>query len=307
MSFKLFSGSSNRKFSEKLSEKLNIRLSDVEINHFKDGEISIFVKEDVNCCDCVVVQSLSNNANDNLIEMIMISDALKRANAKNIFAVVPYLGYMRQDRRCRVGEPISSKVVASIISSYFDKILVLDLHVPQIEAYFDVPTVNLSCFSSFIEDIRDIEGFSIENFVVVSPDIGASKKARAYADGLGCPLVIIEKIRRRANESEIVNVIGEVENKNLIIIDDIIDTGGTICNVAHLLSEKGARSIYIYASHAVFSGNAISNLSADHIDGVRFSNSIMIDERKISNNKFKTLDVSDVFARELGKILKFQN
>ncbi len=300
MSFKIFSGSSNLKFSRELSKKLSVKLSDIEINHFEDGEISVFVMEDVTNCDCVVIQSLSSNANNNLIEMVMISDALRRANARNIFAVVPYLGYMRQDRRCRVGEPISSKVITSIISSYFDRVFVLDLHVPQIEAYFDVPVLNLSCFSSFIEDIKNIKGFSNENFVVVSPDVGASKKARIYADELGCTLVIVEKIRRRANESEIVSVVGEVRNKSLIIIDDIIDTGGTICNVARLLSEKGAKCIYMYASHAVFSGNAVTNLSKNCINSVKFSNSILIDEFKIKDDKFGVIDVSDIFARELS-------
>lgn len=307
MSFKIFSGNSNLKFSEKLSKKLGVGLSDLEISYFKDGEISVFVKEDVTDCDCVVVQSLSDNANDNLIEMVMISDALKRANARSILAVVPYLGYARQDRRCRVGEPVSSKVVASIISSYFDKVLVLDLHVPQIEAYFDVPTMNISCFELFIEDIKNIKSFSNENFVIVSPDVGALKKVRSYADELGCPLVIIEKIRRRANESKVVNIIGEVESKNLIIIDDIIDTGGTICNVARLLSEKGARCVYVYASHAVCSENAIENLSTSCIDSIKFSNSILIDEDKILGSKFEIIDVSSIFAYHLGRFFLQNN
>lgn len=303
MSFKIFSGSSNLKFAEKLSEKLGVELSDIDINHFKDGEISVWVKEDVTSFDCVVVQSLSNNANDNLIEMVMIADALRRSDARRIFAVIPYLGYMRQDRRCKYGEPISSKVIASIISQYFDKVFVLDLHVPQIEAYFEVPIVNLSCFPVFIEDIKNIDGFSSDEFVIVAPDVGASKKDREYADNLGCSLVIVEKIRRRANESEIMNIIGEVEGKHLIIIDDIIDTGGTICNVAKVTKEKGARSVRIYASHAVLSGNAISRLSVDYIDDVIFSNSIWIDRDKVFEDNFKIVDGSNLFAFELSKIL----
>ena len=302
MSFKIFSGSSNLKFSERLSEKLGVELSKIDINHFQDSEISVLIKEDVTSFDCVVVQSLSSNANDNLVEMVIIADALRRSNAERVFAVIPYLGYMRQDRRCRYGEPVSSKVIASIISKYFDKVFVLDLHVPQIEAYFDVPTVNLSCCSVFIEDINNIENFSSEGFVIVAPDVGASKKARVYADKLGCSLVIVEKMRRRANESEIINIIGEVEGKNLIIVDDIIDTGGTICNVAKVMKEKGALSIHIYASHAVLSGNAISRLSEDYINNVRFSNSIWMDRSKISEGNFKIIDTSNLFAFELGKV-----
>ncbi len=296
MLFKIFSGSSNIEFAERMSKSFGKGLSDIEIKHFKDGEISVLIKEDVSDCDCFVVQSLCKNANDNLVEMLMISDALKRSNARKITAVIPYLGYMRQDRRCRYGEPISCKVIASVISQYFDRVITIDLHVPQIEAFFDIPVVNLSCFDIFINDIENIKGFSNEDFVVVAPDVGASKNVRRYADRIGCQMIIIEKQRKRANESQIMSIIGDVKGKNAIIIDDMIDTGGTICNVAKLLSNNGAKSIRIYASHAVCSGSAFELLSDKCINSVTFSNSIPVNYSVVPKN-MSFLDVSSTIFR----------
>ena len=301
MSFKLFSGSSNLDLSINIAKNLGVNLSKIDLKHFKDSEISVKVNEDVSSCDCFVIQSLCNNANDNLVELLLICDALRRSNARRVTAVIPYLGYMRQDRRCQYGEPISAKLISSLISNYFDYAILLDLHVPQIEGFFDIPTSNLSCFPIFIEDIKNRSDFSSDNTVIVAPDIGSLKNARLYADYLGVDLIVVEKKRECANESKIMNVIGDVKNKNAIIIDDIIDTAGTICNVAKFLNNEGAKSIHLYASHAVCSDKAFERLSAEYISSVTFSDSIPINKEKIENNNLKVLGISKVLSEDISK------
>ena len=305
MSVKIFSGSSNLSLSRDVSNNLKINLSDIQLKHFKDSEISVKVNENVSLCDCFVIQSLCNNANDNLIELLLICDALRRANANKVTAVIPYLGYMRQDRRCEYGEPISAKLISSIISNYFDSAILIDLHVPQIEGFFDIHTSNLSCFPIFVEDIKNRNDFLNDKPVIVSPDIGALKMARSYADYLGFDLVIVEKKRERANESKIMNVIGNIKGKNAIIIDDMIDTAGTICNVSKFLNDEGAKSIHLYASHAVCSDKAFERLSANYISSITFSDSIPIDKTKIKN--LRILSISKLLSNEISKLVHHYN
>ena len=303
MSFKLFSGSSNTSLSNSIAKNLGISLSKIDLKHFKDSEISVKINEDVSSCDCFVVQSLCKNANDNLVELLLICDALRRSNANRITAVIPYLGYMRQDRRCQYGEPISAKLIASLISNYFDSVILIDLHVPQIEGFFDINTNVLSCFSTFAEDIKKRDEFLKEKPVIVSPDIGASKMARKYADYLDCDLVIVEKKREHANESKIMNVIGNIEGKNAIIIDDMIDTAGTICNVAKFLHDEGAKSIHLYASHAVCSDKAFERLSAGYISSVTFSDSIPIGDKGIIIDNLRVLTIAQILSNKIYKLI----
>ena len=298
---KIFSGTSNVVLAKRISEKLGLNLSEIEIGKFKDGEIFVSVKEKVDSCHCILVQSLCNPVNDNLMELLMIIDALKRSHAKRITAVIPYMGYSRQDRRCNIGDPITAKIVANMISnSGVNEVILCDLHASQIEGFFSIPVSNVSNFDNFADDIKKIENFSPENFVFVAPDVGAAKKTRAFSKILGCDMAIIDKNRSKANFSEVMNVIGNVKEKNVILIDDIIDTAGTISNAAKVLVEKEkAKDVYIYATHAVCSGNAVNNLSIPYIKRVVFSDSIPFDSKKLN---LKTISISNILAREIIKI-----
>ena len=286
---KIFSGSSNPELAKKVCLSLNKELSKLEITRFKDGEISVFVPEDVRFCRCFVVQSLCNPVNDNLMELLITVDALKRSHASEIVAIIPYFGYSRQERRCRIGEPISAKVVSKIISdSGIDSIVVVDLHANQIEGFFSVPVYNISNFENFIEDIRKIEGFNSDDFVIVAPDVGAAKRTRAFSKNLNCNMAIIDKHREKANCSEVMNIIGDVSSKSVILIDDIIDTAGTISNAAESLVKAGAKDVYIYATHAVCSGQAFQRLSSPYIKQIVFSDSIPLKEN-LTNIKVLSL------------------
>ncbi|MBO6126761.1 MAG: ribose-phosphate diphosphokinase [Clostridia bacterium] len=300
---KIFSGTSNISLAEKIASGLNLDLSKIEISKFQDGEISVLIKENLNGCHCFLVQSICRPVNDNLIEFLIIIDALRRAHAKKITAVIPYLGYSRQDRKCRLGEPISAKLVAKIIScAGIDDIIIADLHASQIEGFFDIPVSNISNLANFAEDIKKIENFSPEDFVIVAPDVGAAKKTRAFAKILNCNMAIIDKNRSKANCSEVMNIIGNVNNKNAILIDDIIDTAGTISNAAKALVEIGkARKIYIYATHAVCSGKAFEKLSSGFINQVVFSDSIPI--LNLKNNNIRIISISNILVSEILKFI----
>lgn len=298
---KIFSGTSNIVLAKRISEKLNLSLSSLDIGKFKDGEIFVSVKEKVDSCHCVVVQSLCNPVNDNLMELLIIVDALKRSHAKRITAVIPYMGYSRQDRRCNSGDPITAKIVANMISnSGVNEVILCDLHANQIEGFFDVPVSNISNFENFADDIKRIENFSPENFVFVAPDVGAAKKTREFSKFLNCDMAIIDKNRSKANCSEVMNVIGNVKGKNIILIDDIVDTAGTISNAAKVLVDKEkAKDVYIYATHAVCSGNAVNNLSVPYIKQVVFSDSIPLESEKLN---LRIISISNILAREIMKI-----
>lgn len=302
---KIFSGSSNINLALRVCEFFGQELSKMSIRKFKDGEIFVSIEEDVHRSGCVVVQSLCNPVNDNLVELLMICDALKRSNCRKLVAVIPYLGYMRQDRRCNDGEPISSKVIAKILSmSGIDHVITVDLHCAQIEGFFDVPISNLSNFNNFIESIMSIPNFNCEDFVIVSPDIGASKKTREYALKLGCQMAILDKHRERANVSKVMNIIGNVEHKNIIIVDDIIDTAGTICNgIESLVNIGHANDVYIYASHAVCSGQAFERLSSSCITKISFSDSIPIDVSNCTLKNLEIISVCNILCNQIEKVI----
>ena len=304
---KIFSGTSNITLAKKIASGLKLDLSKIEISKFQDGEISVLIKENLNGCHCFVVQSICNPVNDNLIEFLIIVDALKRAHAKKITAVIPYLGYSRQDRKCRLGEPISAKLIANMISnSGIKDIIIADLHASQIEGFFDIPVSNISNLENFIEDIKKIQDFNPENFVIVAPDVGAAKKTRAFAKILNCNIAIIDKNRSKANCSEVMNIIGDVKNKNAVLIDDIIDTAGTISNAAEALIKIGkAKKIYIYATHAVCSGKAFERLSSEFINQVVFSDTIPILDKNNFNKFNKNIKIISMSNILISEILKF--
>lgn len=297
---KIFSGSSNLHLAKKICSSIGLELSNLEISRFKDGEISVFVNEDVKNFHCFIIQSLCSPVNDNLMELLISIDALKRSHASKITAIIPYMGYSRQERRCREGEPISAKLVSRMISiSGANDVILVDLHANQIEGFFDIPVLHVSNFENFVNDIKEINGFNSNNFVIVAPDVGASKKTRVFSKLLGCNMAIIEKNRSQANCSEVMNIIGDVSSKNVILIDDIIDTAGTITNAAQYLVEVGgARDVHIYATHAVCSGPAFQRLSSSYIKQVVFSDSIPL----ISQPNIRILSISNIIGREIKSL-----
>ncbi len=256
---KIFAGNSNIPLAKSIAERLGRDLGQCTVGKFSDGETSIDIAEAVRGDDVFIVQSTSRPVNDHLVELLILIDAMKRASAGRITAVIPYFGYARQDRKAKRRDPISAKLVANMITcAGADRVLSMDLHTAQIEGFFDVPVDHLSgapiLANYFMKTFRD------EEFVVVAPDVGGVARARKFAQKLNAsPLAIIDKRRQSANECEIMNIIGDVEGKNCIMIDDIIDTAGTVCKGAELLIEKGAKTVYACCTHGVFSGNAIEN------------------------------------------------
>lgn len=278
---KIFSGNSNISLAKKVSEELGILLGNMDIKRFKDKEIFLNLNEDVRNFTCFIVQSTCFPANDNLMEMLVMADALKRAGAKKIVAVVPYFGYARQDRKARKNDPITARLVANLMeASGIDGLITVDLHVPQIEGFFNIPVIHLEGQEILINSVKSFLK-NTEDYCVVSPDLGAVKKAKKFSSLLDdLPVVIVNKFREKANECEVTEVIGNVENKNLIILDDMIDTAGTITKVADTLSKKGAKKIIACATHAVLSGDAAKRLENSKIGSVFFLDTIPIPKEK---------------------------
>jgi len=265
---KLMTGSSNPQLARAISGNLGIPLADVTVGRFSDGEVQVVINESVRDCDVYIIQSLCHPANENIMELLLIADALKRASAGRITAVIPYYAYGRQDRKVNPRDPISAKLLADIITvSGINHIVVIDLHAKQVEGFFDIPVDHLQARPVLTEYFLS-EGLGGEDTVVVSPDIGGVARARNFAKVLGSPIAIIDKRRPRPNVAEVMNIIGEVKGKKAIIIDDIIDTAGTIVNAARAIKEKGAEEVYAACTHPVFSGPAIERLSKAVEEGV---------------------------------------
>lgn len=299
---KLFAGNATPELAKKIADRLYTRLGDAVVDRFSDGEVHVQINENVRGCDVFIIQSTCAPTNDNLMELVVMIDALRRASAGRITAVVPYFGYARQDRRLRSQRvPITAKVVADFLSAVgVDHVMTVDLHAEQIQGFFDVPVDN--CFSSqiFVDDMKTL---NLENPCVVSPDMGGVVRARAIAKLLdNADIAIIDKRRPRPNESEVMNLIGEVEGRECIIVDDIIDTGGTLCKAAAALKERGAKSVIAYGTHAVLSGNAYKNISESVIDRLVVSDSIPASENFRSLPIFKQLTLADVLAEAIRRI-----
>jgi len=273
---KVFSGNSNKGLAEDICKNLGIELGHADIKKFADGEVSVSIYDTVRGCDVFVVQSTCGPVNDNLMELLIMIDAMKRASAGRITAVIPYYGYARQDRKAKSRDPISAKLVANLITSAgADRVLTLDLHAPQIQGFFDIPVDNLIGSPLFAKNYIDRFGEGNDEFIVVSPDVGSVARSRTFAHRMGLGLAIVDKRREKANQSEVMNIIGNVEGKHVIILDDIIDTAGSLCGAADaLVKYGGAKDIFACASHGVLSGPAIERIEKSAICEVLFLNTI---------------------------------
>src|SRR3989475_5055119 len=272
-SIKLVAGNSNPALAQEIAAGLGVPLTKAVVRRFADMEIFVEIQENVRGQDVFIVQSTSFPANDHLMELLIIVDALRRSSARRITAVIPYFGYARQDRKSGARTPISAKLVANLITrAGVDRVLTLDLHAGQIQGFFDIPTDNLYASPVMVRDIRD--RFDLSKLIIVSPDVGGVVRARGLAKRINAPLAIIDKRRERAGESEVMNVIGEVEARTCILVDDIIDSGGTLINAADALLEQGAREVYAYISHGVLSGGAVARVSASRLKELVITDSI---------------------------------
>ena len=299
---KIFAGNAVSELARKIASRLYIKLGDAEVGRFSDGEVSVQINENVRGSDVFIIQSTCAPTNDNLIELIVMVDALRRASAGRITAVIPYFGYARQDRRVRSARvPITAKVVADFLSSVgVDRVLTVDLHAEQIQGFFDVPVDNVFASPVLLEDMRKRE---FQAPVVVSPDIGGVVRARAIAKLLNdADLAIIDKRRPKANVAQVMHIIGDVKDRDCIIVDDMIDTGGTLCKAAEALKEQGARRVFAYATHPVFSGNAAENIANSVIDELIITDTIPLSPAMQAVSKVKQLTLSEMMAECIRRI-----
>ena len=299
----IFAGNSNRKLANSIVKNLNRGLGSIQLGKFSDGEVAIEINENVRGKDTFIIQSTNNPAEVNLFELVLMADALKRSSAQSITAIIPYFGYARQDRRVRSARvPISARVVANILEGVgVSRVITMDIHSEQIQGFFSIPVDNI--YASNIMCQRIADEFNPDELQVVSPDTGGVIRARSVAKTLKVQdLAIIDKRRERANESEVINVIGEVENKVCIVPDDLIDTAGTICNGANALKNKGAKKIIAFITHAVLSGDAIENINNSEIDSLIVSNTIDIDDKLKKCPKIDVFDISPVLSESIKRI-----
>jgi ribose-phosphate pyrophosphokinase len=298
---KILACNSNRPLAEAISAYLNLRLTDASVRRFSDMEIFVEVHENVRGEDVFVIQSTSYPANDNLMELLVTLDALKRGSARRTTAVIPYYGYARQDRKSGPRTPISAKLVANMITAAgADRVLTLDLHAGQIQGFFDIPTDNLYSAPVFVKDITD--RFNGEELVIVSPDVGGVVRARDLARRLNTGLAIIDKRRERAGSSEVMNVIGDVRRRDCILVDDLCDSGGTLCNAAIALIEHGARSASVYVTHGVLSGGAVARIASSPIETMTITDSILANEAVRTAPNIRQVTIAPLLAEAMRRI-----
>jgi len=299
---KIFSCNANRDLAEDIAKGLGLKLGQAEVSQFSDGEISVKIDETIRGADVFIVQSTSYPVNDNLMELLIMIDAMKRASAGRITAVIPYYGYARQDRKARARDPISAKLVADILTvAGADRVLTMDLHCAQIQGFFDIPVDHLVGAPLLTKYYADKYGDKINEFVAVSPDLGSVGRTRAFATRLDIPLAIIDKRRPKANVSEIMNIIGNIEGKRVILVDDMIDTAGTITNAANALKERGAIEVDACCTHAVLSGPAIERIEKSAINELLVLDTIDLPaDKQIS--KIKTVSVASLFSEAINRI-----
>jgi ribose-phosphate pyrophosphokinase len=301
-SIKIFTGNSHPELAQQIADLLGVQLGKSNVTTFSDGEISVNINETVRGTDVFVVQSTNAPVNDNLMELLIMIDAFKRASAGRITAVIPYYGYARQDRKAKARDPITAKLVADLVTAAgADRVLTMDLHAAQIQGYFNIPLDHL-LGAPILAKYYVEKGFKDrDDVVVVSPDLGSVTRARKFADKLHAPIAIIDKRRPKANVSEIMNVIGDVQDKVVILVDDMIDTAGTIANAANVLKDMGAKEVYACCTHSVLSGPAIEKLNNCAIKELTVLNTIKLPEEK-SFEKINTLTVAPVFAEAIRRI-----
>ena len=300
---KVFCGNSNPALAQEICQLMGTKLGESEVKSFADGEVSVSLYETVRGSDVFVVQSTCNPVNNNLMELLIMIDALRRASAGRITAVIPYFGYARQDRKAKARDPISAKLVANMITAAgADRVLTMDLHAAQIQGFFDIPVDNLAGNPIFVDYYAKKFGEKCEEMVVVSPDVGSVARARAFAQKLHMQLAIVDKRRQKANQSEVMNVIGDVEGKDCIIFDDMCDTCGTLCNAAKALIEVGgAKSVHACATHAVLSGPAIDRINNSVITELALLNTIPPVDAALSD-RLKYLSVGPMFSEAIERI-----
>ncbi|WP_119152928.1 ribose-phosphate pyrophosphokinase [Caldimonas tepidiphila] len=297
----LFTGNANPALAREIANHLGVSLGHASVGRFSDGEVTVEIQQNVRGREVFVVQSTCAPTNDNLMELCVMADALKRASAQRITAVMPYFGYARQDRRPRSTRvPISAKVVANMIEVVgVNRVLTMDLHADQIQGFFDIPVDNIYASPVLLSDLQ---AKRYDDLVVVSPDVGGVVRARALAKQLGCDLAIIDKRRPKANVSEVMHIIGEIEGRNCVIMDDMIDTAGTLVKAAEVLKERGAKTVYAYCTHPVFSGPAIERIANSALDEVVITNTIPLNETAKSCGKIRQLSVAFLFAETIRRI-----
>jgi len=297
----LFTANSNRALAQEIASALGVELGRAKVARFLDGEVDVEIHQNVRARDVFVVQSTCAPTNEHVMELLIMVDALKRASARRITAVIPYFGYARQDRRPRSTRvPISAKVVANLLETVgVERVLTMDLHADQIQGFFDIPVDNIYASPVLLADLKSK---NYKDLVVISPDVGGVVRARALAKQLGCDLAIIDKRRPSANVSEVMHVIGEIEGRNCVVMDDMIDTAGTLVKAAEVLKERGARNVYAYCTHAVFSGPAIERMAKSQLDEVVVTNTIELNDAARACKKIRQLSVAFLFAETIRRI-----
>ncbi len=303
---KLVAGNSNRPLAEAIAAYLELPLTDCTVRRFADMEIFVEIHENVRGEDCFIIQSTSYPANDHVMELLILIDALRRASASRITAVIPYYGYARQDRKPGPRTPISAKLIANVITrAGADRVLTLDLHAGQIQGFFDIPTDNLYAAPVMVKDIR--EQYDNGNLMVVSPDVGGVVRARGLAKRIDAPLAIIDKRREAPGESEVMNVIGDVEGHACILVDDIVDSGGTLCNAAAALLENGATEVSAYITHGVLSGGAVARVTASKLKSLVITDSILPTEAVRAAPNINVLTIAPLIGEAIARTANSQS
>ena len=296
---KILTGNSNRELANKISQELNIPIAKCEVTHFSDGEINVNIGETIRGMDVFIIQSTCTPVNDNLMETLILLDAAKRASAGRINAVIPYYGYARQDRKTKSREPITAKLVADILTvAGANRVITMDLHAGQIQGYFNIPVDHLTAVPLLAHYFEDMIS---PDTVVVSPDLGGVTRVRNFANVLDLPIAIIEKRRPKANVSEVMNVIGDIQGKDVILVDDIIDTAGTICQAASALKKFGANKVYACATHGVLSGPAIDRIQNSDLEKFVVTDTIPVEEA-LRGDKIEVVTVSGIFAEAINRV-----
>ncbi len=299
---RLLAGNSNRPLADAIATYLDLPLTRAVVRRFADMEVFVEVQENVRGEDMFVIQSTSYPANDHLMELLIVTDALRRASARRITAVIPYFGYARQDRKIGPRTPISAKLVANLIThAGADRVLTVDLHAGQIQGFFDIPTDNLYGMPVIVKDITEHLGMG-DHLMVISPDVGGVVRARALAKRLGADLAIVDKRRERAGESEVMNIIGDVQGRSCILIDDIVDSGGTICNAAEALLNNGAKEVYAYATHGVLSGGAVARIQNSKLKSMVITDSIDATEAVKSCTNIRRISIAPLLGEAMRRI-----
>ncbi|MEJ2697279.1 MAG: ribose-phosphate pyrophosphokinase [Candidatus Sulfobium sp.] len=298
---KLFTGTAHAELAKDVASYLNIGVADATVSTFSDGEILIRVNENVRGSDVFVIQPTSTPVNDNIMELLLIVDALKRASAARITAVIPYYGYARQDRKVQPRVPISAKAVADLITAVgTSRVLTVDLHAGQIQGFFNIPVDNLYAAPVLLEYVR--KEYDADKLVVVSPDAGGVERARSFAKMLKCSIAIVDKRREKVNECEVMNVIGDVEGVDALLLDDMVDTAGTITQAAAALKEKGARRVSAACTHSVLSGSAVERINGSAIEEMIVTNTIPLDSKQQQCGKLKVLSIASLLGEAIRRI-----